>query len=348
MWPITEHRFASARHTTFYLACGSDSAPPIIFLHGWPELAISWRHQLAHFASLGFRAIAPDMRGYGHSSVYKRHEDYAIAHGVADMIELLDSLGHDKAVWVGHDHGSTIAWSIAVHHPQRCQAVANLCVPYIPNGFAPQNFIPLVNRAVYPQAEYPAGQWDYILFHEENFDRARAGFEANAVNTAKALFRAGDARGKGKPSRTASIRKSGGWFGEANMAPDVPMDTTVLSQDVLDQYVDGFTRNGFFGADSWYMNAERNCRFAAKAPNDGKITLPTLFVHAEYDFVCETLTSRLAEPMRQACTHLTEATIACGHWMAQEKPAHTNAAIVGWLEQHVPNGLPPRTKLVGG
>jgi pimeloyl-ACP methyl ester carboxylesterase len=64
-FPVTEHIAKSARHTTFYLACGGAHRPVIIFVHGWPELSMSWRHQLPCFASLGFRAIAPDMRGYG-------------------------------------------------------------------------------------------------------------------------------------------------------------------------------------------------------------------------------------------------------------------------------------------
>src|SRR6266508_7030340 len=69
-FPVTEHIAKSARHTAFYLACGDAHRPVIIFVHGWPELSISWRHQLPCFASLGFRAIAPDLRGYGRSSVY--------------------------------------------------------------------------------------------------------------------------------------------------------------------------------------------------------------------------------------------------------------------------------------
>src|SRR5262249_44442812 len=75
---ITEHVAKSPRHTTFYLSCGTADAPLMIFVHGWPELSISWRHQLPCFASLGFRAIAPDMRGYGRSSLYQRHEDYRL------------------------------------------------------------------------------------------------------------------------------------------------------------------------------------------------------------------------------------------------------------------------------
>ena len=136
MFPVTEHVVKTPRHTSFYLECGRADAVPIIFVHGWPELSISWRHQLPCFASLGFRAIAPDMRGYGQSTVYPRHEDYALERIVTDMIELLDSLGRDKAIWVGHDWGSPVVWDIANHHPDRCHAVASLCVPYFPPGFS--------------------------------------------------------------------------------------------------------------------------------------------------------------------------------------------------------------------
>src|SRR5262245_61890232 len=195
---ITEHDHRSERHTSHYLAAGPEDGTPIIFIHGWPELSISWRHQLPCFGGLGFRAIAPDMRGYGRSSVYPKHEDYALEHTVKDMVELIDSLGHEKAIWVGHDWGSPVVWSLASHHPERCLGIANLCVPYVPNGFAPENIIPLVDRSIYPADQFPAGQWEYMLFYRENFDKARAGFEANIKASVKAMFRAGGPEGKGQ------------------------------------------------------------------------------------------------------------------------------------------------------
>ena len=75
-FPATEHTVKTARHTTGYLACGAKTGPLLVFCHGWPELSLSWRHQLPTFASLGFRCVAPDMRGYGRSSTYTRHEDF--------------------------------------------------------------------------------------------------------------------------------------------------------------------------------------------------------------------------------------------------------------------------------
>ena len=265
---LTEHTVSTSRHTTGYLASGRDDGPLMIFVHGWPELSLSWRHQLRCFASLGFRAVAPDLRGYGRSSVYRDHASYALEHVVQDMLKLLDGLGRDKAVWIGHDWGSPVVWSLASHHPERCHAVANLCVPYLADGFTPANLVPLVDRRVYPEAEFPVGQWDYQLFYEESFDRACAAFEADVERTVKALFRKGTPAAVGKPSRTAAVRKNGGWFGPGG-APDVPLDTGVLGEDDLRAYVAALTRNGFFGPDSWYMNHERNGAYAARAPSFG-------------------------------------------------------------------------------
>ena len=335
MTPV-ERIVKTERHRTFFLDGGPEDAPVMIFVHGWPELSISWRHQLPCFAALGFRTVAPDMRGYGRSSVYTRHEDYALEHIVRDMIELLDALGREKAVWVGHDWGSPVVWSLASHHPDRCFGVANLCVPYLAKGFAPKNLVPLVDRSVHPEAQYPVGQWDYMLFYEESFDLAGSAFEASVPDTVRALFRKGSPGGKGKPSRTAQVRRDGGWFGGAGRAPAVPMDPDVLTPDDFRKYTAALEANGFFGPDSWYMNADRNLDYAARAVNGGALDLPVLFLHGEYDYTCETVASRLAEPMRQDCRNLTEAIVRSGHWMAQEQPGAVNAALAKWLAIQLP------------
>lgn len=336
MFPVTEHVARTDRHTSFYLACGPANGTPMIFVHGWPELSISWRHQMPVFAALGFRCIAPDMRGYGRSTVYQRHDAYAIEHAVQDMIELLDSLGSPKAVWVGHDWGSPVVWGIASHHPDRCFGVANLCVPYLPPGLSTANTIALVDRSIYPHAEFPAGQWDYQLFYLENFEKARTVFEASVQDTVKALFRKGNLAGKGKPSPTAMVRRNGGWFGGADRAPAVPRDADVLTELDLQGYTSALERNGFSGPDSWYMNHERNAAYATTAVNDGRLDLPVLFLHASYDYICETIDSRLPEPMRQACTDLTEVVVESGHWMAQENPVAVNAALARFLATKLP------------
>jgi pimeloyl-ACP methyl ester carboxylesterase len=312
--PLMEHVAKSRRHVSFYLTCGRSGATPIIFLHGWPELSISWRHQLPVFAGLGFHTIAPDLRGYGRSSVHPHHEDYALEEAVADMMDLIEAIGLRKAIWVGHDWGSPVVWSIAQHHPERCHGVVSLCVPYIPEGFAPETIIPLSNRKTYPEDHFPAAQWDYQLFYRENFDAARAGFESSVRDTVRVLFRAGDPNGRGKPARTAFIRANLGWFGKANRAPTVPRDSTVLTEEDEHRYVASLERNGFFGPDSWYMNSDANAAFAKRAKKNWHLTMPVLFLHAAYDYVCETIESRLAEPMRAHCSNLVEIVIPSGHW----------------------------------
>jgi pimeloyl-ACP methyl ester carboxylesterase len=136
------------------------------------------------------------------------------------------------------------------------------------------------------------------------------------------------------------VRKNGGWFGPLPAAPDLPRDESVLTEQDQRGYADALKRNGFFGPDSWYMNAERNIAFAAEAKNGGRIDLPVLFLHGAYDWVCQTVTSRLAEPMRTSCANLTEATTNTGHWMAQENPAFVNEAVSRWLATSLPQVRP--------
>jgi soluble epoxide hydrolase / lipid-phosphate phosphatase len=332
---ITEHTTKTDRHTTFYLAAGPESGPLVIFIHGWPELSISWRHQLPAFAALGFRAIAPDMRGYGRSSVYSRHGDYAQEHIVRDMLDLIDSMGRKSAVWVGHDWGSPVVWNIAGHHPQRCDAVASLCVPYHTIERGLDHTITLVDRKVYPESEYPAGQWDYMRHYEENFAEAIAPMDANVRAFLKLAFRKGNPEGEGKPAITATARRNRGLLG-GSILPDIPRDGDIVSEEDLSAYTSALERNGFFGPSSWYMNHAVNAEYARSAQNDGYLEMPVLFLNAQYDYICECTHSRLAEPMREYCRNLTEQTIRTGHWMAQEKPSEVNAALVKWLVTSVP------------
>lgn len=328
---IREQSLRTLRHTSFYLECGPEAGVPMIFVHGWPELSRSWRHQLPVFAALGFRCIAPDMRGYGRSSVYTAHADYALENAVTDMIELLDALGAEKAVWVGHDWGAPVVWAIAQHHPDRCHGVANLCLPYLPQGFSIEAALPYVDRSMYPEAEFPAAQWDYHLFYRESFTAAHSAFDADPRAFVKLVFRAADPASLGTRPVTAMVRAQGGWFGPGAPAPDLPRDESLLSQADEDAYTEALTRNGFFGADSWYMNSDANAAYATRALANWRLPMPVLFLHARYDNVCETLVSSLAEPMRAHCADLSEATVTSGHWMAQEAPVAVNVALAKWL-----------------
>lgn len=328
---FTRHQHETPRHRSSWLAAGPADGPLLLFLHGWPELGLVWRAQLTHFAAAGWRCIAPDLRGYGSSSAPTTAAAYAVRELVADMVELHEALGGAPAVWVGHDWGSPVVWALAAHHAGRCRAVVNLCVPYFARGFALPNLVPLVDRALYPPAQYPVGQWDYLLFYREQFTPAAHDFEADVAATLATLYRAGSPAAVGQPAPSATIRAQGGWFGPAHRAPTLPRDETLLSPADYEALVAAFRRTGFRGANAWYLNDAANVAYAAEAADFGRLTLPVLFFHAAWDPICDTAHGCLAEPMRQDCTDLHEVTIEGGHELMLERPAEVNTALAAWL-----------------
>ncbi|NRB05342.1 MAG: alpha/beta hydrolase [Rhodobacteraceae bacterium] len=330
----TSHFCKSARHTTHYLAAGPEDGPVMIFVHGWPELAYSWRNQLPFFAAQGYRVVAPDMRGYGQSSTYPSDADFRLEETVADMCELLEHLGADEAIWVGHDWGAPVVWAMAQQHPEKCRAVASLCVPYIPEGLELEVLKGLVNRDIYPEAAFPYGQWEYVQYYAENFEGVVGAFDADVSASVRALFRAGDPKAVAQPAPTAFVRKMGGWFG-GGPAPSLPRDDRVISADAEAVYTEALSKMGFGAPGRWYMNGPANMAFAETVKDNWQLTMPTLFLHGAYDAICETVNSKLADPMRHWCSNLTEQTLETGHWMAQEKPDDVNAALLAWLDASV-------------
>jgi pimeloyl-ACP methyl ester carboxylesterase len=107
------------------------SGVPVVFSHGFPELAYSWRHQLPALAAAGFRAIAPDQRGYGASDRPEAVEAYDIAQLTGDLVSLLDSLGIDKAVFCGHDWGGMVIWTLGQLHPSRVLGLIGVNTPFM-------------------------------------------------------------------------------------------------------------------------------------------------------------------------------------------------------------------------
>ena len=327
----TTHYFESPRHRTTWIEKGPTNGRLMIFIHGWPMLGIIWLHQMTFFSKAGWRCIAPDMRGYGGSSKPSATEAYELRKIVEDMTELHESLGGSPAVWIGHDWGCPVVWCLAAHHPNRCKAVVNICVPYIARGFALPNLLPLVDREIYPEDKYPAGQWDYFLFYRENFIEATQDFEEDVDSTVACLYRAGSPEVISKPALTANIRGQGGWFGPSHRAPAVPRDENLLSQSQYDTIVSAFKSTGYRGANAWYVNDDANMAYATEAPNKGILLLPVLFIHASWDSVCNSAHSKLSEPMRRDCEDLSEITIEAGHSVMLERPDEVNEAIAEWI-----------------
>ena len=108
------------------------TGPAVLLLHGFPELWYSWRHQMLALSSLGYKAIAPDLRGYGDSDAPPSPESYSAFHIVGDLVGLIDKLGIDQIFLVGHDWGAMVAWYFSLFRPDRVKALVNLSVPFRP------------------------------------------------------------------------------------------------------------------------------------------------------------------------------------------------------------------------
>jgi pimeloyl-ACP methyl ester carboxylesterase len=117
-----------------YYESGPRAGVPVIFCHGFPELAFSWRHQLKAFAGAGRWAIAPDQRGYGLTDRPAAVEAYDIEQLTGDLVGLLDHLGVEKAIFCGHDWGGIVVWQMALRHPERVAGVIGVNTPFMPRS----------------------------------------------------------------------------------------------------------------------------------------------------------------------------------------------------------------------
>src|SRR3954447_3072387 len=126
-----EERFVDNGDVTLRVEVAGEG-PTVLCVSGWPELAASWRHQVAHLWARGHRVAALDVRGYGGSSVPVGVERYTLRELAGDVAAGAAPLGDEPVVLVGHDWGAPIVWRTAMLHPDRVQAVAGLSVPHMP------------------------------------------------------------------------------------------------------------------------------------------------------------------------------------------------------------------------
>ena len=340
MATITEYDVVFATNKKInYLAAGPINGPLILFIHGWPATAITWKTQIDAFAGLGFRVIAPDMPGYGKSTARRVVEDYCQEAITEGMMALLANTGRTAAIWVGHDWGAGVASSVAAQHPEAVKALVNLCVPYRSIELGWEGFLPLVNREIYPRDEYEFGQWDYMKDFEENFDKTVDWFDQDIAG----LCKAGMQMTTPPPNRFSifsTIRKSG-WMNGMPKPPSINMTgPPVLQDEAFDLFVKDMQRTGFWPGCAYYMNHKRNAEYHGKAPSGGRLKQPVLFIHALWDLTCDTKTSRLVEPMRTLCSNLTEVTIEAGHWVQCERPAEVNAALLRFILEELQSEWP--------
>src|SRR3984957_13920732 len=114
----------------YYEAGPKTDATPIVLCHGWPEIAYSWRHQIQALSEAGLRVIAPDQRGYGATDRPEAVEAYDLEHLTGDLVGLIDHLGIEKAIFVGHDWGGFVVWQMPLRHLARVAGVVGINTPH--------------------------------------------------------------------------------------------------------------------------------------------------------------------------------------------------------------------------
>jgi soluble epoxide hydrolase/lipid-phosphate phosphatase len=324
--------------TTHYYEGGNKAGIPLIFIHGWPDLAETWKHQLAHFsAQSAYRIIAPDMRGYGGSTAPKDKRAYSLEVLVGEMVDFANQLGIKKAVWIGHDWGVGVVNALAAHHPELCIALAVLAVPYHTVEYGLEYIKKLLNRDIYPEEKYEWGQWAYMRYYELEPEKSAREFEGHIEKITKIMYSKHDPRNHGKPSPNADVLKDGGWFkGHPELLPDVPLEYTSLDESLLKNLLASHQAHGFFPPTAWYLNHDVNAEYAKSAKNDGVLEFPVLFIDAKHDSVCSpSTTPKFKEVQAEFTKDLTYETIEAGHWVQLEKPTEVNAAIEKWLKAKV-------------
>ena len=296
------------------------AGPVVLLCHGFPESWYSWRHQLKALADAGYRAVAPDMRGYGQTDRPDEIERYTLLHLVGDMVGLLDALAVETAVIAGHDWGAPVAWHAALLRPDRFRGVIGLSVPFRPRGPAPPTSVmPKTDDAVFYQ----------IYF--QNPGVAEAELDRDPRLTIRSLLytASGDAPRREGAQSIDMVPRNGGFLTGLQNPAMLPSWLTEADIDFYTSEIAG----GFRGGLNWYRNIDRNWELLA--PFAGlRVTVPALYVAGDRDLVVafrgmDQLIANLSKfvPQLRGTIMLP----GCGHWTQQERASEVNAAMIDFL-----------------
>lgn len=294
--------------------------PLILLVHGWPELWYSWRHQIQPLAEAGYKVVAPDIRGYGGSDKPVPVEAYAMSEIMADLIGLIDAMGEEQAILIGHDWGAPICWSLATLHPDRVAAIAALSVPYRKRSAVSQIDV---------WRKFYTGRFFYQLYFQDE-GVVEAEVEADIRTALRKIYYSisGDA-----PSLDSWLdRPAAGGLLDTMTDPD-PFPAWMTAAD-LDYFVAAFETGGFRGPINRYRNQARDFEML---PEMGArpVHQPSCFIAGEKDVVRRFVPGRDAyENIDQNCTDLRFSRLipGIGHWVQQEAPEIVNTALLEFLD----------------
>ena len=304
---IHSYDIGSPSITLSVTEAGEKDAPAVLLLHGFPEIGYSWRHQITALADAGYRVIAPDQRGYGWSDLPDAVADYDLFALTGDAIALLDHLGVDDAVVVGHDWGSIVAWHLALFRPDRARGLVLMSVPYQPRDGA--------SLLAHIRATDPEGPYSYMLAFQDTENPVEALLDADPVGTLRGMY-----------------------WSVSGEEPDPETPEALpsfLSADEFENYCRAFARSGFGGGVNWYRNLENNW-LATKPWHQMTISIPSMFVGGTADFVVDTADQNLGERADSMADRFADFRAdvridGAGHWVQQEAPDEVNAALLEFL-----------------
>jgi pimeloyl-ACP methyl ester carboxylesterase len=277
---------------------------PIVLCHGWPEHAYSWRYQMPALAAAGYHVIVPNQRGYGNSSRPEDAKKYDIAHLTGDLVALLDHFGYVDAVFVGHDWGANVVWSMALLHPTRVKKIINLALPY--QARTPVPWIEFMETVF--------GEENYFVHFNRKPGVADAVLNAHAGRFLQNLFR------KNLPP----VPPEPGMMMINLAKAAAPLGDPVMSGDDLAVFTASFEATGFTGSINWYRNMDRNWHILKDV--DPVIQQPALMIYGTLDMIPP------SENLADFVPNVEVLSFDCGHWIQQEKPQETAQAILNWLE----------------
>ena len=289
--------------------------PPVILLHGFPELAFSWRHQLPALAAAGFRAIAPDQRGYGLTDVPPRVSDYRIEELIADIQGLLDALQLETATFVGHDWGALLLWQMAMRAPARIDRLVILNIPHYPR--LPVDPIQVMRERF--------GD-DFYIVNFQDSDEADRTFAEDPAHFFDMMMRRGQVSREQFEQlppevKSLSLLKL--------VARSQASGRALLTDAERHYFAAAFVKTGFTGPINWYRNWTHN--WETQERFDQRISIPTLFIGAVDDVIIAPEHIEAMKPnVSDLEIHMLE---HCGHWSQQEKPGEVNRLIIDWLQR---------------
>lgn len=291
--------------------------PPVVLVHGWPELAYSWKRQLPALAAAGRRAIAPDLKGFGASDAPRDKALYDIRHMTDDLARLLDALGLEAAVFCGHDWGGAIVWPMAQLHPDRVLGVIGVCTPHRPPAPVPP--LELIEKRFGPNHYF-------LRFQPEGAPEAV--FESHEDRLFDFIFQAPAPRAlwpKFFPQAYDLMARFQEYDGAGAGRAVIPAEDRSV-------YAAAYRRSGFTGGTNLYRNINRN--WEIMRDEDPVIRKPVLFIGADLDMF---LPVEMAADMGALIPDLETQVIAgCGHWVSWEKPDDLNRLMIDWLDRRFP------------